>query len=261
MIHFFRRIRQGLINKERAGKYLLYAIGEIILVVIGILIALSINNWNEERKNNILEQEYYCRLLEDVEQDIEQIDKFLIDVQDRIRSANNAVRLLKNEEANKLEVATAMAYSISAIVSDFTPNNSAFEDLKSGANLNIIKDKDIIKAMNNYFKKAEQHLSIIRVNGEIALNRFFSYKDLYATGWVHQQMQGRRFEQHMENEVKDLIEIDDSETLTEDMKFQLLNDALRYMSSNARQIQLYNDMKTEAVEVLERLRTKCDINS
>jgi|TARA_R110000737_G_C14509985_1_gene473452 hypothetical protein len=46
MIKFFRKIRQNLVSKGNTGKYLKYAIGEIILVVIGILIALSINNWN-----------------------------------------------------------------------------------------------------------------------------------------------------------------------------------------------------------------------
>ena len=51
MIKFFRKIRQNLLIENKTGKYLKYAIGEIILVVIGILIALQINNWNEQRKN------------------------------------------------------------------------------------------------------------------------------------------------------------------------------------------------------------------
>ena len=50
MIKFFRKIRQNLLMENKTGKYFKYAIGEIILVVIGILIALQINNWNEERK-------------------------------------------------------------------------------------------------------------------------------------------------------------------------------------------------------------------
>ncbi|MEH6779908.1 DUF6090 family protein, partial [Maribacter arcticus] len=53
MIKFFRRIRQQLLTENKFSKYLLYAIGEIILVVIGILIALSINNWNENRKQKL----------------------------------------------------------------------------------------------------------------------------------------------------------------------------------------------------------------
>ena len=50
MIKFFRKIRQNMIQENKVSKYILYAIGEIVLVVIGILIALSINNWNENRK-------------------------------------------------------------------------------------------------------------------------------------------------------------------------------------------------------------------
>src|SRR5210317_2071092 len=50
MIKFFRNIRQNLLSEGKTGKYLKYAIGEIVLVVIGILIALQINNWNEARK-------------------------------------------------------------------------------------------------------------------------------------------------------------------------------------------------------------------
>jgi hypothetical protein len=52
MIKFFRKIRQKLLTENKFSKYLIYAIGEIILVVIGILIALSINNWNDIQKNN-----------------------------------------------------------------------------------------------------------------------------------------------------------------------------------------------------------------
>ena len=55
MLTFFRRIRKGLLDGGKTRRYLLYAIGEIALVVIGILIALQINNWNEQRKYRALE--------------------------------------------------------------------------------------------------------------------------------------------------------------------------------------------------------------
>src|SRR6056297_275206 len=55
MIKFFRRIRQKLLSENKFSKYLLYALVEIVLVVIGILIALQINNWNEEQKRRIEE--------------------------------------------------------------------------------------------------------------------------------------------------------------------------------------------------------------
>ena len=65
MIKFFRHIRQNLLMENKTGKYFKYAIGEIILVVIGILIALSINNWNDNRKNRISER----KLLDNIHRD------------------------------------------------------------------------------------------------------------------------------------------------------------------------------------------------
>ena len=58
MIKFFRKIRQQLLAKNKVSSYLLYAVGEIVLVVIGILIALSINNWQQENQNKKLEKRY-----------------------------------------------------------------------------------------------------------------------------------------------------------------------------------------------------------
>ena len=54
MIKFFRQFRQRMIKENRISKYLLYAIGEIVLVMIGILLALQVNTWNEARKQNII---------------------------------------------------------------------------------------------------------------------------------------------------------------------------------------------------------------
>jgi len=66
MLFLLRKIRKALLSKNRFTTYLLYAIGEIVLVVIGILIALQVNNWNEERKNNKEEQQILRLLYQDV---------------------------------------------------------------------------------------------------------------------------------------------------------------------------------------------------
>ncbi|GMN10037.1 hypothetical protein MTsPCn9_15480 [Croceitalea sp. MTPC9] len=63
MIKFFRKIRQKLLQESRFSKYLVYALGEIILVMIGILLALQINNWNEARKNNLNEQKLVEKMI------------------------------------------------------------------------------------------------------------------------------------------------------------------------------------------------------
>lgn len=70
MLTFLRKIRQSLIESGSAQKYLLYAIGEIILVVIGILIALQINNWNEERKAKVRETNTALELLSELKQNL-----------------------------------------------------------------------------------------------------------------------------------------------------------------------------------------------
>lgn len=66
MIKFFRKIGQKFAYENNIRKYLRYAIGEIILVVLGILIALSINNWNELNKNKEKEYKYLSNINRDV---------------------------------------------------------------------------------------------------------------------------------------------------------------------------------------------------
>ena len=66
MIKFFRKIRQRLLSENKYSKYLLYAIGEIVLVVIGIMIALQVNNWNQSRKQLDNEVQMYSELYDDL---------------------------------------------------------------------------------------------------------------------------------------------------------------------------------------------------
>ncbi len=86
MIKFFRKIRYDLMEKNKTGKYLKYAIGEIVLVVIGILIALSINNWSNKVQDEKLSNLYYQELLLDVENDLEQLN-YRINYSERVRSS------------------------------------------------------------------------------------------------------------------------------------------------------------------------------
>ena len=71
MLRFFRNIRQRLLTDNKVSKYLLYAVGEILLVVIGILIALQINNWNEWRKDREKEHKILESLSENLHRNIE----------------------------------------------------------------------------------------------------------------------------------------------------------------------------------------------
>ena len=81
MIKFFRKIRQETLTENKFGKYLAYAIGEIVLVVIAILIALAINNWNESKKEKVLEKKVLIELKKSLENNYNEM------LQDSLRCA------------------------------------------------------------------------------------------------------------------------------------------------------------------------------
>lgn len=78
MIRFFRTIRQNLLAQGRVARYLTYAIGEILLVVIGILIALQLNNLNDQRKSKQVVRLYYEQILQDFETDRKFIEETIL---------------------------------------------------------------------------------------------------------------------------------------------------------------------------------------
>ena len=99
MIPFFRKIRKTLADDNKPIKYLRYAIGEIVLVVIGILIALSINNWNEARKERLEEREILSDLQLDIRVDIEKINYQLDFKKEMISNYRNCLEILADKKA------------------------------------------------------------------------------------------------------------------------------------------------------------------
>src|SRR5210317_368794 len=98
MIKFFRHIRQNLIMENKTGKYLKYAIGEIVLVVIGILIALQINNWNEQRKERIQEKIFLKRFEVELNTNLENILNAISLNKSRIQRAEFLSRTIDNPQ-------------------------------------------------------------------------------------------------------------------------------------------------------------------
>ena len=75
MIKFFRKIRQKLLTENKLSNYFIYAIGEVILVVIGILIALQLNNLNDIKKDKGDEKKYLARIQLDIKQDLAELER------------------------------------------------------------------------------------------------------------------------------------------------------------------------------------------
>ena len=140
MIKFFRKIRQNLLMENKTSKYFKYAIGEIILVVIGILIALQINNWNENRKLNNNEKVILSDLVEDLEldynafnEDKKQLDKQLKLVDELIINPHNS-KLAKTD----INFIRYLVYLYPVTFEDNIPEG--------------INNKEIIEVIKNYYR-------------------------------------------------------------------------------------------------------------
>ena len=138
MIKFFRKIRQNLLMENKFSKYLVYAIGEIILVVVGILIALQVNNWNEERKLNTLE----IATLNEI----------------KISSSGEAVKKAKSIiEGNQSKGLETVAMQIALILDILDIEN----DLKKGMHIGIetFQNKNVQKLLDVWSKKTMTNIS------------------------------------------------------------------------------------------------------
>lgn len=167
MIKFFRRIRQHLITESKFSKYLFYAFGEIILVVIGILIALQINNWNENRKL----QNEELSLLEEVKGNLETTsENFILDSLYNF----NTVRLYKkinyyvdNNLPYNQELDSAFA-ALTLWTSPFA-TSIAYKSLQNKG-LDIIKNKSIKNHLIDLYDVKITSLTVDIDQAEWALN-------------------------------------------------------------------------------------------
>ncbi|WP_299126290.1 DUF6090 family protein [uncultured Winogradskyella sp.] len=142
MIKFFRKIRHKLLSENKFSKYLIYAIGEIVLVVIGILIALQINNVNEKSKSRDREVNYLENLKADLVSEIQNNENFATY---RFEKAKACSSLLNGNEPNTVEEVQNYTdiYETVFVWNQYVPNNNTFKELLSSGNLSLIKNDSI----------------------------------------------------------------------------------------------------------------------
>ena len=171
MLRFFRNIRQRLLTDHKFSKYLLYAIGEILLVVIGILIALQIDNWNEERKDRIKERQILSSLLEDFSANDAILDTALIDISDQIKNWTIVLDIV-NTPASEIDSSITRSkgrvanstYVVSNII------DGTLSSLLSSDKLELIRDIKLKKLLTAYpsyingYRETEAHLRDYVIN-------------------------------------------------------------------------------------------------
>ena len=177
MIKFFRRIRQRLISENKVGKYFLYAIGEIILVVIGILIALQINNNNDLRKNRAKEIHYLQNIKTDLKLNILELDKYIENRTGFIESANRIIEHFEGKPITDFSSFNADGMKVYTW-QKFYQNNNTFQELVNSGNLSLISNdsiKNILLNIESLYKKMKSEEDHFRYDAEILI-----YEPIYA---------------------------------------------------------------------------------
>ena len=163
MIKFFRKIRQDLLRDNKIGDYLKYAVGEIVLVVIGILIALSINNWNESRKNDLKQALLVKNIIEDLRLDFIHINKSLEQVSNQMNLIDDLISKIFDEK-KKINYDSIGLIRFS---SDFRP----ISQRNHSESVSTLEDDFVRELIQDYFLKEDQVTDIFIEYVDIVHNK------------------------------------------------------------------------------------------
>lgn len=174
MISFFRKIRKKMSDDNKPIKYMRYAVGEIFLVMIGILLALQVNNWNQERKNNSLKESYLKNLIVDLNKDIDNLEQL------------NAINTLAESEGfyladflnNTLVEIDTLRLTNSIFYVGYVPNitiiSSTYNDLINGNNIHLFNDVELKRLLDDYYIRNNW---IQLFNNRILKTAWYDYRD------------------------------------------------------------------------------------
>ena len=157
MIKFFRKIRQKLLSENKLSKYLIYAVGEIILVVIGILIALAINNWTNEKRVHSEEIATLQKLIQDLKSDNK---RYL----DNIEFYNEfGAYLIKSKEIiykkslSDDEIKEVMGF-YGAIIKDINPRKTTYEEMLNSGRIYNLSNEKLVDEIIEYYKFLDESI-------------------------------------------------------------------------------------------------------
>jgi hypothetical protein len=153
MIRFFRNIRKKLLQQNRFSKYLLYAIGEIALVMIGILLALQVNNWNEHRKSKKMANEIYQNLLTSLKQDSVEVQRTIDLLSKSLETKRKMItegpkQIPKDLKQSELD---EMVRNISGAVMSFFPKTGVYDLVVSNNGMDLLESQEIKAALINLY--------------------------------------------------------------------------------------------------------------
>lgn len=158
MIKFFRIIRQKLLSENKFSKYLIYAIGEIVLVVIGILIALKINNWNIIQQDRSTEKQNLISLKEEFSKNKARIQAIINQNNQNISGAEKMIHSYSNTIKDTISEQTIAIYGSETFGSEinFEPETGVLTEIISSGQLKLILDNDLKHKLAGFSSKIHE---------------------------------------------------------------------------------------------------------
>jgi hypothetical protein len=174
MIRFFRLLRKQLLEENKLGKYIAYAVGEIVLVVIGILIALSLNTWKQSRKDRQIEYAILSSIHQDLQADIRVMENMMRGDSVFIRDNRSLIQILKGQKAmDSIDFYSALGsinrYQI------FYPRTRGYESLKSQG-LDIVRDEELLSEIVNLY---DFEYAFVEEIMEVNRNLYFTTNEIF----------------------------------------------------------------------------------
>ncbi|MEZ4803062.1 MAG: DUF6090 family protein [Gelidibacter sp.] len=176
MIKIFRNIRQRTLGENRFSRYLVYAVGEIILVVIGILIALGINDWNQDHKNQQHEALYLKDLNRDIKADIVTLQERITGNDERLANIDAIIKVLgSNEKYHVNDIPKFLSYNLSLTSeSYFIPEKSTINQIESSSDGNLITNKKLRDRIFSYYSNCERTEKNMEVSIQLYQHHFIT---------------------------------------------------------------------------------------
>ena len=245
MIKFFRTIRQKLLSERKAGKYFKYAIGEVVLVVIGILIALQINNWNENRRKNQEEQHYLNDLKTEFTRNQKALERLMKNsefyLENALKLANysvsDSINLSENEFNHLL---------FNSIIPEiqYRPSPGTLNEILNAGKLEIISDSELRSKLSSW----EGNLLKVRFQEEEHANTRLKILDI-----IYKEGQFRNG--YLDSDFKTFGLISNN---TETSNMQLLNNqefdnlvSVFYLTGKYLNESYYGELKLNIEEILD----------
>ena len=235
-------------EKNKTGKYFKYAIGEIILVVIGILIALQLNNWNIQKTDKNRETKYLSNIVLDLNKDISSLD-FLIEFRkDRLIGDQELIEHMNGNKINDLNKLSKYVAN-SLMEYNFSPNNTTFLELSNSGNLNLISN-DSIKFL---LLELEEVYKTNRLNIE---HETFDYREYISKPVIKNINVDQLFPIYLGTKTieEQKITLDDFSTLLESRAYKNGLYIMSFMSNSY--ISEYEKIKTKSNKIIRMVESE-----